>query len=290
MDTYDKFDKFDKCDKCDKYERHQILVVFDHKPHILYIPVKSELTLLEIIQSIIPIPRYNELLSQLDTYYFLVNGSISSPEAIIPQDYKTYYLTCYKRQNGGGDFTDIFGFIVKPIFAPIDAIVAIFILTIKFIIWAIKFIVWTVFFLGWLIIDFLNPINFASDFFNTLVVIIFSICKLVFDTLIGLAAFTFNSLSSWMQGFWGWDNQFTTTLDKNSEYLKRINKNKNRKCYLTNTNSVPFSVLLGTILCPPVGVFMDMGMTGWMNILICIMLTLLFYLPGLAYALLIIYG
>ena len=281
MDTYDKYNK------CDK---HQILVVFDHKPNIVYIPVKSDLTLLEIIQSIVPIPRYNDLVCNIDDYYFLINGSMSTPEAKIPKDYKTYYLTCYKRQNGGGDFTDIFGFVVQPIFAPIDAIVAIFILAIKFIIWIVKFLVWFIFFLGWLIVDFLNPINFVADFFNSLVVIIFSICKLVFDTLMGFAAFMFNSMGNMMQGFWGWDNQFTTNLDKNSEYLKRINKNKNRKCYLTNTNSVPFSVLLGTILCPPVGVFMDMGMTGWLNILICIMLTLLFYLPGLAYALMIIYG
>jgi len=35
---------------------------------------------------------------------------------------------------------------------------------------------------------------------------------------------------------------------------------------------------------------MDMGLTGWLNILICILLTLLFYIPGLVYALLIIYS
>ena len=53
---------------------------------------------------------------------------------------------------------------------------------------------------------------------------------------------------------------------------------------------MPFSVLLGTIVCPPLGVFMEYGFTGWFNILICLALTLLFYFPGLFYALLIIYS
>ena len=35
------------------------------------------------------------------------------------------------------------------------------------------------------------------------------------------------------------------------------------------------------------GVFMDMGLSGWLNILICVLLTLLYYIPGLTYALLI---
>jgi uncharacterized membrane protein YqaE (UPF0057 family) len=33
-----------------------------------------------------------------------------------------------------------------------------------------------------------------------------------------------------------------------------------------------------------------MGLTGWLNIIVCIFLTLLFYIPGLVYALLVIYS
>lgn len=186
--------------------------------------------------------------------------------------------------------TDVIGGIFTPIFIPIKAIGTIFELAIKFILWIVKFVVWFVQFIVWVFLDLLNPIKFASDFFNTIIVIIYSICGLVLDVIMGLFAYVFNGLGSWMQGFWGWDNQLTSTLDRNSDYAKKINANKNRKCYLTRSNTVPFSVLLGTILCPPVGVFMDMGATGWLNIVICILLTLLFYLPGLAYALLIIYS
>ena len=71
---------------------------------------------------------------------------------------------------------------------------------------------------------------------------------------------------------------------KNFKLLKR------NKCYLTNNGKVPFSILLGTILCPPLGVFMDLGATGWLNIVLCVILTFMFYIPGLLYALFIIYS
>ena len=106
----------------------------------------------------------------------------------------------------------------------------------------------------------------------------------------GLLALSINTIGGWMQGFWGWDQSSLTANDMNSNYFKNINRTSGKKCYLTSSNTVPFSIILGTILCPPIGVFMDLGLTGWMNILICALLTLLFYIPGLIYALLIIYS
>ena len=105
-----------------------------------------------------------------------------------------------------------------------------------------------------------------------------------------LFSLSVNTIGGWMQGFWGWDQSSLTQTDKESNYFRKQNRNKGKKCYLTNTNTIPFSVVLGTILCPPIGVFMDMGISGWLNILICVLLTLLFYIPGLVYALLIIYS
>ena len=99
-----------------------------------------------------------------------------------------------------------------------------------------------------------------------------------------------NTIGGWMQGMWGWDMSGLTKADKNSPYFQSFDRTKGKKSYLTNTNTVPFSVILGTILCPPMGVFMDMGLSGWINIVVCGLLTLLFYLPGLCYALLIIYS
>ena len=138
--------------------------------------------------------------------------------------------------------------------------------------------------------ELLNPLNLVDDFLQSLIIIIIAIIRIPFDLLLSLFALAANTMGNFMQGFWGWDQSSLTKNDKESKYFKSFDRNKNTKYYLTNSNTVPFSVILGTILCPPMGVFMDLGITGWLNILICCLLTLAFYVPGLVYALLIIYS
>jgi uncharacterized membrane protein YqaE (UPF0057 family) len=192
------------------------------------------------------------------------------------------YLNVIERQLGGGGFIDMFMAIIQ--------IGDLFVMIFKFLKWIGLFIYWFVRFLLWLFTDLLNPLNFITDFFNSLVTLVIALCRLPFDLILGLMALSINTVGGWMQGFWGWDQSSLTKADRESIYFTKINRSKGKKCYLTNTNTVPFSIILGTILCPPIGVFMDMGLTGWLNILICILLTLLFYIPGLVYALLIIYA
>ena len=46
-------------------------------------------------------------------------------------------------------------------------------------------------------------------------------------------------------------------------------------------------VLLITILCPPLGLFLKMGVAGWFHVIICSILTVYaYYFPGLMYCLL----
>ena len=45
--------------------------------------------------------------------------------------------------------------------------------------------------------------------------------------------------------------------------------------------------MIATIICPPLGVFMSFGLSGWVKIIICSILSLIYYIPGLVYALLI---
>ena len=45
--------------------------------------------------------------------------------------------------------------------------------------------------------------------------------------------------------------------------------------------------IIAMIICPPLGVFMSYGLQGWMKIIVCAGLSLLYYFPGLVYALLI---
>ena len=158
------------------------------------------------------------------------------------------------------------------------------------VLWLLKFVLWFVDFISWLLFDLFNPKNLFNDFFKSVQMIVFALANLVFNLLITCAKISANTIGGWMQGFWGWDMSNLSKKDKNSPYFQCFDKNKKQKVYYTNSNTVPFSIILGTILCPPMGVFMDLGLSGWVNIIICALLTLLFYLPGLCYALLIIYS
>ena len=62
-----------------------------------------------------------------------------------------------------------------------------------------------------------------------------------------------------------------------------------RKCYRTQAGTVPTPVIIATVLFPPAGVFMELGLTGWIQILVCLLLTFMFYFPGLIYALIVLY-
>jgi uncharacterized membrane protein YqaE (UPF0057 family) len=230
--------------------------------------------------------------------FYTLNGRLVSPNMILADIAERdciNSLDCHVRIRGGFDLEDIpiigqvfqlFGPIVKPIVG----IGKVFIFLLQVIVWFGKFLYWFILFLIWAFSDLLNPIKLIADFWNSIVLILVTLINTVFGVFMGVAAFGTNQVGQWVQGFWGWDQSNLTKQDKESNYFKSIDTRKGKKCYLTNNNKVPFSVLLGTILCPPLGVFMDLGFTGWMNIFICTLLTLLFYLPGLFYALLVIYS
>lgn len=62
-----------------------------------------------------------------------------------------------------------------------------------------------------------------------------------------------------------------------------------RKCYRTPDGGVPTTVIIATVLFPPAGVFMELGLHGWLQILVCLLLTFMFYFPGLIYGLIVLY-
>ena len=230
--------------------------------------------------------------------FYILNGRLVSPNMILadivePDTINT--LECYVRVRGGFELEDIpiIGQVFQlfgPLINPVVGMGNVFVFLIQLIVWFGKFIYWLIMFLIWAFSDLLNPIKLIADFWNSIVLILVTLMNTAFGVIMGLAAFVVNQVGQWMQGFWGWDQSNLTKQDKQSKYFRSIDTKKGKKCYLTNNNRVPFSVLLGTILCPPLGVFMDMGLTGWMNIFICALLTLVFYVPGLFYALLVIYS
>ena len=237
-------------------------------------------------------------LFNINDYYFTINGNLVSSyeniNNIIYNTDKLINIECHRKLKGGGGIIDIIMKVVEivffPILLPIKYVGEVFNFLIKLIMWLLKFLLWLIRFILWAVTDLLNPLNFLNDFFQTLMLIVVSICRLPFDIIGALFKIAINSIGGWMQGFWGWDMSGLTKNDKNSKYFKSFDRTKGQKTYITNANTVPFSIILGTILCPPMGVFMDMGTSGWLNIIICCLLTLLFYIPGLCYALLIIYS
>ena len=73
-----------------------------------------------------------------------------------------------------------------------------------------------------------------------------------------------------------------------------INKNKSDdpvyRCYGVNEEgTIPTTVLISTMLCPPLGVFMMYGISGWLYILASAILSLVYYIPGLIFSLVLFY-
>ena len=276
---------------------------------------KKKFTVKDLIKNTIDNISYKYFEKNINEYFIIKNGSpvlLSNVLSnllpnVLPNElqnkvinekdnvnYSNLYITCYRKMRGGADIIDMIlmpiEMIFYPIYVPIKAIADVFISAMKLILWIALFIVWFVQFMVWVFSDLLNPTNFCYDFYNSVMMIVIAIFSMFFNIITGISALFVNTLGDWMQGFWGWDQSSLTKTDKESKYFKTFDKNKGAKYYLTNSNTVPFSMLLGTILCPPIGVFMDMGLSGWLNIIVCCLLTLIFYIPGLLYALLIIYS
>ena len=239
----------------------------------------------------ININKINEYNVQYNDEYFIIyNGKLIPNNTdinklingISNRKLKFNNIEIIARQKGGSEIWDIF--------PALFAIAKVFIKLGDIIIWFGKFIWWIIQFIGWLFMEVLNPLHLVNDFFQSLMIIVIAIIRIPFDILLALFALAAETFGVWMQGFWGWDQSSLNKNDKESNYFKKIDRKKGTKTYLTNSNTVPFSIILGTILCPPIGVFMDMGVTGWLNIIICCLLTIAFYVPGLIYALLIIYS
>lgn len=83
--------------------------------------------------------------------------------------------------------------------------------------------------------------------------------------------------------------------DKEKESAIKIKKDKfnftksNEKSSNHSTDSMFILIVILTIIFPPLGVAVFTNI-DWMKVLICFLLTLLFYIPGLIYGLLVIFG
>jgi uncharacterized membrane protein YqaE (UPF0057 family) len=154
----------------------------------------------------------------------------------------------------------------------------------------IKLIVWLIQFFLWFLIDFCNPLNLATDFIGGITKITRLLFAVMSDAFFGALKFFFNMfITPIFSGFWGWDSVLS---EKEKEALTNTPKQSNGdvKLYKPPHGQVSFTVILATILLPPMGLFMEFGLTSWINIVICGILTMVYYFPGLIYALILIYA
>ena len=82
------------------------------------------------------------------------------------------------------------------------------------------------------------------------------------------------------------DNQKTSVIEKTKEYrntAKKENKRKNNKA----DDMFIIAVILA-LLIPPLGVAVHTNI-DWTKVVICLLLTFLFFLPGMIYALLVVF-
>ena len=71
-----------------------------------------------------------------------------------------------------------------------------------------------------------------------------------------------------------------------TENADDLNIYKPLRCY-KEIGANGYLNIIATIICPPLGIFMAYGISGWFKILICCFLTLFYYIPGLFYSFLI---
>ena len=197
--------------------------------------------------------------------YFIYNYNIYKNEEFINENIQI------KRKRGGiiPGLNEAIEAIFKPIIAPIVAISQVFTIIIQTVLWLVQLIIW-----------FIRLIIF-------LFIQLFSIIGGGFDNLVRYLAYTaimtpFEILAYIYKLITGDDGK----QDEDE-------KTKTNKCYGVKADgTVPTLVLVSTILCPPLGIFMVYGILSWLYILICAVLCLIPiipYFPGLIFALIKIY-
>jgi len=241
----------------------------------------------------------------IEDYYIIIpNNSIESVNNFI-------VLEIQLRLRGGSVIKVISKFfeaIFKPIVKPLAAIANAFLMLVKGILYIIMLFMWFLKFCVWFFTEVLPSI--PTDIFG----MVRFIAAILIDAVVGTIAYyfkkIFNAAGSTVIGatLSGWDNnpetddttrtksQKAQTASEKSQFEdseQKTDENQSscegRKCYRTEAGTVPWTVILATVLFPPAGVFMELGLHGFIQILVCLLLTFMFYFPGLIYALILLY-
>ncbi len=224
-------------------------------------------------------------------YYLTYCGKILPPNSnLLLQKYNIYNESSiqlnFRNKGGIGFLIDMF-----------VAIGSVFEMIGKGIIVLGKVVIWFAMFVWWFMQEFLNPVKLITEFFTSILNLTKFIVYGIVDIFMGLVKNIFNYVfDNTFTSIWGWDQNIDENKDRtgtkdNFGNLGKKSKQcgRDQKCYQIPNNKVPFSIIASTILLPPLGLLMEFGISSWINILICAVLTLVYYFPGLIYALVLIY-
>lgn len=142
-----------------------------------------------------------------------------------------------------------------------------------------KILGWLFKFIMYILGEILNPFNLFKDLYSGFVALPRVLINVIVRIVVTFSKYVVNKvLNPIMNKIFGWDI-------KN----EKSKGDREKKCYKTEEGKVPMSVILSTIVLPPLGVFMRFGLRRWMDIFIAGGLSILYYFPGLIYALVLIY-
>jgi uncharacterized membrane protein YqaE (UPF0057 family) len=238
---------------------------------------------------------YEKLLKELDIiqykkYKILINGKITNTynlQKLKEQQYKNTWLNNNSKhihieiipKIKGGFIVELFA-AVKNVFKFLAGIPRLLIYIGRLIAWLLQFLAYILLLL-FRVLDKDGIIALCKYITNEILLAPFKlIFHLIKKCINSVGYMTIAAVS-------GADNVTRQDEDEPTEFHSTTGYEE--KCYRTSDGLVPFSVIIATVLCPPVGVFMEYGLYGWFNILICALLTLAFYFPGLIYALILLY-
>jgi uncharacterized membrane protein YqaE (UPF0057 family) len=230
---------------------------------------------------------YKDLEKELKNKYNLYTNQyyITSRTRLIGIDWNfnkhnEIYYQVHSRMLGGNPFSSI-GKTITNGFKPLAAIPAFFDKLIKVFKWLFYDLP------KWLFTEALNPIAIINDAVAGIFAVLRIIGLAFLDAITGIFRYFINLVfEPIVSSFWGYTPKES---EKDPKDKKKKNCGPDQRCYEQPVSKVAFPVLISTIILPPMGLFMELGLKGWMNLLICAILTLFYYFPGLIYALIILY-
>lgn len=129
-------------------------------------------------------------------------------------------------------------------------------------------------------ITIFNPVQLLNDIITGVFLGIKVVLVGIADIILSGPKFAYDKCKDAGEGLFGYRRSRNSEGKLNAEAEFEKAKKDGRVCMKPST-----FILLATILCPPLGLFLHLGFTGFFHILVCTFLTVkAYYFPGLIYS------